>query len=108
MENNEKKIGIEVPPETARGIYSNLAIISHSPTEFILDFAAMLPGHEKAVVQSRVIMAPEHAKRLFKALEDNVGKYEAQFGEIRLSAQGPARNTFNLADFGPLGGSNKS
>ncbi|MBR4660319.1 MAG: DUF3467 domain-containing protein [Bacteroidales bacterium] len=80
----EKKIDIELRPEIARGIYSNLAIISHSPSEFTLDFVQMLPGMAKPSVGGRVIMTPEHTKRLLKALMDNVQRYESQFGEIRL------------------------
>ena len=64
--------------------YSNLAIISHSRSEFILDFAATLPGLPKALIGDRIIMSPEHAKRLLGALTENIRKYESQFGEIRL------------------------
>ena len=86
----EKKIDIELRPEVARGIYSNLAIISHSPTEFTLDFVQMLPGMAKPSVGTCVIMTPEHTKRLLKALMDNVQRYESQFGEIRLRDNGAA------------------
>lgn len=94
--NEEKQIGIEIKPEIAGGTYSNLAIITHSPNEFILDFAAMLPGMPKAMVGSRVVMAPEHAKRLLMALQDNISKYESQIGQIILSR--PDKGTF------PMGG----
>ncbi|MDO5443522.1 MAG: DUF3467 domain-containing protein, partial [Bacteroidia bacterium] len=64
MENNEKKqISLELKPEVAKGSYSNLAIISHSPTEFIIDFATMLPGLQKPEISNRIVMNPEHAKR---------------------------------------------
>ena len=79
---------IHLSDEVAQGNYSNLAIISHSPSEFIVDFAAILPGMQKANVKTRVILTPEHAKRLALALQDNLMKYEAQFGEIRLPERG--------------------
>lgn len=91
MANNNPKEGqlqIELRPEVAGGTYANLAILAHSKTEFICDFVAALPGLPKAQVQSRVILAPEHAKRLLFALQDNVSKYEQQFGTINLG--GPA------------------
>ncbi len=78
------QINIELPPEQAEGVYANLAIISHSPAEFVLDFARMLPGLPKAKVYSRVVMAPQHAKSLLRALEENIRKYEQQNGEIKL------------------------
>ena len=79
-----KKIDIEIKPEVAQGRYANLAIITHSSSEFILDFAQNMPGRPKMQVASRIIMTPEHAKRLLGALTDNIRKYESQFGEIRL------------------------
>ncbi|MFM2306383.1 MAG: hypothetical protein RLZZ367_1052 [Bacteroidota bacterium] len=78
----ENQINIELPEEIAEGVYSNLAIISHSPQEFVVDFVRVMPGMPKAKVKSRVVLTPEHAKRLMKALIDNVKKYEAQFGPI--------------------------
>ena len=81
---DEKKIDIELRPEVARGCYANLAIITHSSSEFILDFIQMMPGLPKPTVNSRVLMTPEHTKRLLKALMENVQKYESQFGEIKL------------------------
>ena len=80
----EKKIDIELRPEIARGVYSNLAIITHSASEFIFDFVQMMPGIPKPTVNSRVLMTPENAKRLLRAHMDNVQKYESQFGEIKL------------------------
>ena len=71
-ENQNNQINIELPEEIAEGIYSNLAIISHSPTEFIVDFIRMVPNVPKAKVKSRLILTPEHAKRLLSALSDNV------------------------------------
>lgn len=101
-ENNKNQIGIEIKPDVASGIYSNLAVITHSKSEFILDFAAMLPGLQKAVVGSRVVMAPEHAKRLLLALQDNVAKYENQFGPIDLGngPKGGATFPFPGSNFG--------
>lgn len=81
----EQKIDLEISPETARGNYSNLAVITHSASEFILDFAENVPGLPKTVVGCRVIMTPDHAKRLLAALNENIAKYERQFGEIRLN-----------------------
>jgi len=79
-----KKIDIEIKPEVAQGHYANLAIITHSSSEFILDFVQNMPGLPKMQVNSRIIMTPEHAKRLLGALTENVRKYESQFGEIKL------------------------
>ena len=78
----ENKLNIELPEEVAEGIYSNLAIISHSQTEFIVDFVRLVPNVPKAKVKSRIILTPTHAKRLLKALTDNVRKYENQFGKV--------------------------
>lgn len=78
----ENQLNIELPDDIAEGTYSNLAIISHSPQEFVIDFIRIMPGVPKAKVKSRVVLTPEHAKRLMKALIDNVKKYEAQFGTI--------------------------
>lgn len=86
----KKELSINIKPDVAPGRYSNLAIITHSRSEFILDFAAMLPGIPQPEVVSRVIMNPEHAKRLLMALQDNVQKYEAQNGPIRLNNDGPS------------------
>ena len=84
MDNNQKnQLNIEISDEVAEGTYSNLAIITHSPTEFILDFVSMMPGAPKAKVKSRIVMTPQHAKRLYKALADNLGKYESNFGPIK-------------------------
>lgn len=116
MDNNQPKpqnqISLELKPEVAKGSYSNLAIISHSRSEFIIDFATTLPGLAKPEIGNRIIMTPEHAKRLMNAIFDNISKYEAQFGVIDLGGgnKGPQNGggTFNLADFGPFGGGNKS
>ncbi len=89
---------IEIKPEIAKGSYSNLAVITHSHSEFIIDFATMLPGLPKAEVSNRVVMAPEHVKRLLNALADNIRKYEETFGSIDLG-ETQQKGTFNLADF---------
>lgn len=78
-------IDIELSAEVAQGHYSNLAIISHSTSEFILDFAALLPGLPKANVASRIILTPEHAKRLLLSLQENVARYEANVARIELA-----------------------
>ena len=103
MEEN-KQLQVELKPEVSKGNYSNLAIISHSHSEFVIDFATILPGLQKPEICSRILMTPEHAKRLLNALSDNIGKYENTFGRIELP--GSPKATFNLADFNPNG--NKS
>jgi hypothetical protein len=92
MEDKAKKknqINIELKEEVAQGTYSNLAIITHSSSEFILDFVRVMPGVPKAEVKSRVILTPEHAKRLLHALNDNIEKYEKMHGPIK-KIDGPA------------------
>ena len=86
-----KKIGmdIELSDETAQGHYSNLAIISHSTSEFIVDFATVLPGVPKARVKSRIILTPEHAKRLLMSLQDNIMRYESTMGKIEIPKAQP-------------------
>jgi uncharacterized protein (DUF1778 family) len=84
MEEQKKgQLNIELSEEIAEGIYSNLAIISHSNSEFVVDFVRMLPNLPKAKVKSRIILSPEHAKRLMRALQENIAKYESQFGKIK-------------------------
>ncbi len=85
----ENQINIELAPEVAEGTYSNLAIISHSTSEFVLDFARIMPGTPKANVKSRIILTPEHAKRLLFALQENIAKYEHQNGKIRVPDNHP-------------------
>ena len=85
--NNQQGFQLELRPEVAMGEYANLALITHSSSDFILDFARMLPGVPKPQVRSRVIMAPEHAKRLLMALQENIYKYEQQFGKIQIPQQ---------------------
>jgi hypothetical protein len=83
MAEDNNKLNIEIDENTAEGIYSNLAIISHSASEFVFDFIKIMPGMPKAKVKSRVLMTPQHAKRLLKALSDNVKKYEEGHGRIQ-------------------------
>jgi len=80
---DNKQVNIELPEELAQGVYSNLAIVNHSPTEFVVDFISMMPGMPKAKVKSRVVLTPQHAKRLIGALSENLKKYESNFGEIK-------------------------
>lgn len=80
--NNKKQMNIELPEEIAEGTYSNLAIIAHSNSEFIIDFVRLVPNVPKAKVKSRIILTPQHAKRLTKALIENIKKFEAQHGKI--------------------------
>ena len=83
-ENKQHGIDVELNADVAQGHYSNLAIISHSTSEFILDFAAILPGLPKAKVKSRIILTPEHAKRLLLSLQENIARYETNVGRIEL------------------------
>jgi hypothetical protein len=82
--NNPNQLQIELSNEVAQGTYANLAIITHSSSEFIVDFVRVMPGLPKAGVQSRIVLTPEHAKRLMYALQDNVAKFERNFGPIRM------------------------
>lgn len=79
---NQNQINVELPEEIAEGIYSNLAIISHSNAEFVIDFIRLVPNVPKAKVKSRIILTPQHAKMLLKALGDNILKYENQYGIV--------------------------
>jgi len=81
---NQNQLDIELTPEVADGIYSNLAIISHSTSEFVIDFIRVMPGTPKANVKSRIILTPEHAKRLLFAIQDNIAKFESQNGKIKI------------------------
>lgn len=98
MENKgqQNQIQIELSDDIAQGTYSNLAIISHSSSEFVIDFVRIVPGVPKAKVKSRIILTPEHAKRLLHALGDNVSKYEHNNGTIKIDN--------NTGFFPPVGG----
>ncbi len=97
-QNKDHKINIEVDPEIAEGQYSNLAIINHSVSEFVVDFVNIMPGNPKSRVKSRIILTPQHAKRLARALADNVRKFEASNGEIKDYDKPPIP-----LNFGPTG-----
>ncbi|WP_111707997.1 DUF3467 domain-containing protein [Lutibacter citreus] len=96
--NKEGQLNIELDDKTAEGTYSNLAIINHSVSEFIVDFISVMPGQPKAKVKSRIILTPQHAKRLVKALADNVTRFESSHGEIKDYEQPPIP-----MNFGPTG-----
>lgn len=97
--NNPQDLKLNIAPEVASGTYSNLAIISHSPSEMVLDFAQLLPGTPEANIRTRVIMNPIHAKRLLNALADNIQKYERNFGTI----QEPRANDTDTVPYDILG-----
>ena len=97
---NSQQIDIELDEEVADGTYSNLAIITHSHSEFIIDFIRMMPGVPKAKVKSRVILTPSHAKRLLMALKDNIDKFEDNFGEVNTDEPYPS---FPPGFSGPVG-----
>ena len=78
-----RKINIEIDEKTSEGIYSNLAIINHSASEFVMDFISIMPGSAKNKVKSRIIITPQHAKKLRKALNDNIERFEQNFGSIK-------------------------
>lgn len=82
--NQPQQLNIELGEKEAEGIYSNMALITHSPSEIIIDFARIMPGLPKGKVYARVIMTPPHAKMLLNALDDNIKKFESQFGQIKL------------------------
>ena len=96
-EEDKSSFQIELNPEVAKGTYANLAIITHSSSEFVLDFVRVLPGLPKPQVMDRIIVAPEHAKRLLIALQENVAKYESTFGRIDLDKAVAGRT---IAPFG--------
>jgi hypothetical protein len=83
----QEQINIELDEKTAEGIYSNLAIINHSYSEFVLDFVSIMPGIPKAKVKSRIVLTPQHAKRLLKAIGENIHRFEVAYGEIKDSEQ---------------------
>ncbi len=97
-ENPKKGIDLELDEATAMGHYANLAIISHSASEFVVDFAAIMPGVPKAKIKSRIILSPEHAKRLLMSLQDNITRYESAVGriDIRGPQASPDENDFTI------------
>ena len=97
MEQDENKsISFDISHETARGTYSNLAIVTNSNIEFVIDFAHMLPGMPKPEVTNRIIMTPDNAKRLLRALNNNIQQYEEHFG--RITSEYNEGMTFNMED----------
>ncbi|MBW1298789.1 DUF3467 domain-containing protein [Aquimarina litoralis] len=94
----QNQLNIELDDAIADGVYSNLAIINHSVSEFVVDFVNIMPGRPKSKVKSRIILTPQHAKRLLKALGDNVARFEAAHGEIKDYEQPPIP-----LNFGPTG-----
>jgi hypothetical protein len=99
MENDKKnQLDIELNSEVAQGVYSNLAIITHSSSEFVLDFVRIMPGVPKAEVKSRIILTPEHAKRLMLALQDNIAKYESMRGKVKLEEDEREHIPFDLGN----------
>lgn len=98
MKDQHEQINIELDESIAEGVYSNLAIINHSSSEFVLDFVSIMPGLPKAKVKSRIVLTPQHAKRLIKALADNVHRFELAHGEIKDTEQAPIP-----LNFGPTG-----
>ena len=92
------QLSVELGEKEAEGIYSNLAIITHSPAEFVIDFTRVLPGVPKAKVHARVIMTAQHAKLLLRAMEDNIRKFEQKFGEITIHGD-PSSAGFGLQHF---------
>ncbi|MBO4820233.1 MAG: DUF3467 domain-containing protein [Prevotella sp.] len=105
MDNQNKPQGnqlqIEVGPDVAQGVYVNFALIAHSSSEFVMDLASVLPGLQKATVRTRAILAPEHAKRLAMALQENIARYEQEFGKIQLPNSKPRTiSPFNIGNKG--------
>lgn len=94
LQPQQQQLNVELGEKEAEGIYSNLAFITHSPAEFVIDFTRILPGLQKAKVMSRIITTPQHAKMLLRALADNIEKYEARFGEINVDF--PQEQTFGF------------
>jgi uncharacterized protein (DUF1778 family) len=92
---NKNQLNIELTEDIADGVYSNLAIITHSNSEFVVDFARVLPGVPKAKVKSRIVLTPQHAKRLLRALSENVKKFEALHGNIQESEMQAMPMTFS-------------
>ena len=97
MNNDNGQINIELDEKVAEGIYSNLAIINHSHSEFVIDYVTLMPGVPKAKVKSRIVLTPQHAKRFLQALADNIHKFEANNGKIQDTEQPPLPLNFGVA-----------
>lgn len=98
-EQNGQKLNVEISEEVAEGVYSNMAIISHSSSEFVVDFLRILPNTPKAKVKSRIVLTPEHAKRLMLALQNNLQKYEERYGTIKGDVDPRGAMPFNFNSF---------
>ena len=96
MENKQNEMNIDLSEDLATGVYSNLAIITHSPAEFVCDFVQIMPGMPKGKVRSRVIMTPQNAKRFLQALTDNMHKYEQNFGAVEDASAGEGYPPMNF------------
>lgn len=92
----QQQINIELGEKEGEGIYSNLAIITHSPAEFVIDFTRVLPGVPKAKVHARIVMTPQHTKMLLNALQDNIQKFEKKFGEIKIAGDQAGGQVFGF------------
>ena len=79
----EQKLNINIAPDKANGVFANLALIAHTPTEFVLDFAQIMPGLQQANVVARIVVTPDQAKKILGALQNNIGQYEKKFGTIQ-------------------------
>lgn len=101
QDQNQNQLQIELSEEMAEGIYSNLAIITHSNSEFVIDFVRVMPGVPKAKVKSRIVLTPDHAKRLLMALSDNINKFEDMNGNIAMNNDSGAPFPMNFG--GPTG-----
>lgn len=97
MKTPQPRINIELGEKEAEGTYANMALITHSPSEIIIDFARIMPGTQKGKVYSRIIMTPPHAKMLLRALEDNIKKFENQFGEIKIHGKDTEHKNIGFA-----------
>ncbi|HLA39776.1 MAG TPA: DUF3467 domain-containing protein [Candidatus Glassbacteria bacterium] len=99
-QNQQRSINLELSEQAGEGIYANLALITHSSSEFVIDFARLMPGLPKARIQARIIMTPQNLKNLQRAIVDNIAKYEAQFGQIKLTGHSTPTVNFEepLAD----------
>jgi len=108
MQMKQQQLKIELGEKEAEGIYANMVMIAHSPNEIILDFARVMPGAAKAKVQSRIIMTPAHAKLLHKTLDENLKKFEKQFGEIKVQGGPDAMQSGKIGFETSQGGEDKN
>lgn len=101
MNQEQRTVNIEIGEKEWEGVYSNFVIITHSNSEFVLDFARMLPGAQKAKVFSRILMTPQHAKALLGTLDNNLKKFEAENGPIKLAPDDPSKGPIGFQSAGP-------